>query len=548
LEAGAVVDRLARTVGAVERRETHGSWVLLTRTRAFKIKKPVVMAFLDYGTLARRREMCRAEVELNRRTAPGIYLGVRAIVAEGEHVTLAPEQAPGAIEYAVEMRRFPEEATLAAALAAGTVTGEDAERVGERIAAFHAHCDPVEPGTGAEAVKRSLDDDFASLGSLLSGDETLAPELVAAERCAAGFLGARWAELDARAGAGRVRDGHGDLRAEHVLLGPEGTLVDAIEFDPGLRRIDVGLDLAFLVMDLNAAGRADLARSLVRGYRDAGGDSGDDRLIAFFAAYRARVRAKVALLRARQLPADAAAAADERQRAVGLLGLGSRLLWEARQPAVIAIAGVAASGKSTLAGALGERAGRPVLSSDVVRKGLVGLAPADRAPESAYGADVSHATYRELGRLAAAEDGTVVVDATFHRRVLRDVFRAALGPAAARLLFVECRAPAAELERRVRARARDPLRVSDATAAVLRRQLADRDPLDEIPAGQHMVLRSDQPVEALVAEVEEALDVRAMRARNTSSAISTSAGNGSTSSTASSGSAAVPNTPWSTGT
>ena len=213
---------------------------------------------------------------------------------------------------------------------------------------------------------------------------------------------------------------------------------------------------------------------------------------------------------------------------------------------MIAIAGVAASGKSTLAGALAERAGRPVLSSDVVRKALVGVAPGDRAPGSAYSADVNRATYRELGRLAAAEGGTVFVDATFHRRALRDAFRSTLGSAASRLVFVECRAPAAELDRRLRARERDPRRISDATAAVLRRQLADRDPLDEVPAARHVIVRSDQPVEELAAEVEAALDLRA--ARKAASAISTSTGNGSTSSTASSGSAAVPNTSWSAGT
>jgi len=505
---GLVVDRLARAVGAVDRRETHGSWVLLTRTRAYKVKKPVVMAFLDYGTLARRREMCRAEVELNRRTAPGIYLGVRAIVAEGECVTLAREDAPDAIEYAVEMRRFRESDTLASALAAGVATAADARRIGARLARFHAGCAPVVLGGGAEAVKRSLDDDFASLSTLLADDAALARELVAAERCADGLLGARWAELDARAREGRVRDGHGDLRTEHVLLDPEVPLVDAIEFDPGLRRIDVGLDLAFLVMDLHAAGRPEMARALVDSYRDAGGDPGDDRLIAFFAAYRARVRAKVALLRARQLAAHPAAAVGAREGAAGLLRLGSRLLWEAREPAVIAIAGVSASGKSTLAGALGERAGRPVLSSDVVRKGLIGLAPGDRAPGSAYEADVTDATYRELGRRAAAEAGTVIVDATFHRRALRDAFRAALGSAASHLVFVECRAPAAELDRRLRARSRDHRRVSDATAAVLRRQLADRDPLDEVPAARHVLVRSDQPVEHLAAAVEAALDLR----------------------------------------
>ena len=108
------------------------------------------------------------------------------------------------------------------------------------------------------------------------------------------------------------------------------------------------------------------------------------------------------------------------------------------------------------------------------------------------------------------EDGKVIVDATFHRRSLRDAFRSALGTVGSRVVFVECVVPAAELERRVRARARDPHRVSDATTEILRRQLAGRDPLDEVPAHRHVVLRADQSVEALAAQVEEAVDLRAM--------------------------------------
>src|SRR5829696_3534470 len=156
LRAQAVVDRLAAALDVApgDRRETHGSWVLLTPTRAYKIKKPVTMAFLDYGSLARRREMCRAEVAVNRRGAPDLYVGVRAIVPCGDGVDLAPEDAPGAIEYAVEMRRFDEAATLAAALGAGDTTPDLIADVGRRVAAFHNASSVVTCAAGAEAVKR----------------------------------------------------------------------------------------------------------------------------------------------------------------------------------------------------------------------------------------------------------------------------------------------------------------------------------------------------------------------------------------------------------
>ena len=202
------------------------------------------MAFLDYGTLERRREMCRRRGAVNRRAAPDVYLGVRAIVSREDGVALAAEDAPDAIEYAVEMRRFDEAATLAAALETGEATAGAPH--GRR--APHRRLPRGVPGGrdvrrrgGGEALHRrrlrhAVD---AAAATTPPGPATWSRR----ERFAAGFLGARWGELDGRARDGHARDGHGDLRAEHVLLGAEPALVDAIEFDPGLRRIDVGLDL-----------------------------------------------------------------------------------------------------------------------------------------------------------------------------------------------------------------------------------------------------------------------------------------------------------------
>jgi aminoglycoside phosphotransferase family enzyme/predicted kinase len=488
----------------IETRETHGSWVLLTDDRAFKIKKPVVLPFLDYGSLARRREMCLAEVEVNRRAAPATYLGVRAVVSRDGRLALAGADARGAIEYAVEMRRFAEDETLAARIARGEVTAAAIANVGEHLAAFHRDCRVVPDAANAEPVKRTVDDNFASLHSLLADDPASRERLVAAERFAAAFLGSRWTELEARGARGCVRDGHGDLRAEHVVLDRGLELVDAIEFDPELRRIDVGMDLAFLVMDLVAAGRTEHARTLVAAYRSAGGDPGDDSLIAFFAAYRAQVRAKVALLRQRQSIEPVAA----RSEADALLGLAERFAWAARQPFTLAVAGVAASGKTTLADALAKASGAPSISSDVVRKRMLGLKPSDRAPATAYTVEMNAETYREIGRLTAQEKDAVIADATFRARRDRDEFRAALGSASKDTVFVECRVPARVLEARARAREAAPVRVSDATADVVLRQLATFEPLDEVPAGGHLTVRSDQPVDGLVGEIAEALDRR----------------------------------------
>lgn len=483
-----------RLAGDAELRATHISWVFVARERAYKVKKPVRLAYVDYATLARRRSMCRAEVALNGRLAPDVYLGVRSLVpAEGGGLRLAEEEDPAAVEYAVEMRRFDESHTLAARLAAGTAGESEVTALGGVLARFHATAVPVTAGGGAERVKRSLDDDFASLEAV--AEPALRHELSEDERFTAALLQGRWDQLERRAAAGLVRDGHGDLRLEHVLLEREIEVVDCVEFDPALRRIDVAEDLAFLVMELHAAARPELAVALVDAYRAAGGHPGDDALLAFFAAYRAQVRAKVALTRAFQPDADLRARTVE---AAALLRLGRRLQWAATGPRVIVVGGVAAAGKTTVADALAERSGFARVSSDIVRKQRAGLDPTRRAPAALYEDGWSRETYTAMAeRARALAAGGVIVDATFRRRADRDAFFAALGwdvPA----LVVECRAPLHVLERRAIARELAPRNMSDADRAIVLAQAGTFEPLDEIPAVDHVVVRTDRPVPVVV--------------------------------------------------
>jgi hypothetical protein len=351
---------------AVELRETHISWVLLAGDAAYKVKKPLTLPFLDYGSLERRRHFCHEEVALNARLAPGIYRGVRAVVAAGGGLRIAEEAHPSAIEYAVAMRRYDERATLAQKLDHGTTSPDELRDVGRRIAAFHAAAAvPARPERSVASLEAMLRENFATLRELgVDADETHA--------LTRAFLEGRRDELVARARRGLVRDGHGDLRAEHVLLARGIEIVDCVEFDAALREIDTGLDLGFLSMDVMRRDRS-LATALVDGYRKAGGEPGDDVLLAFFAAQRALIRAKVALIRAQQV--DSADAARRRAHAAALLALAARLGWEIRLGRLAAVCGPAASGKTTLAAALAARSGAHVVSSDVLRKRLLGLAP-----------------------------------------------------------------------------------------------------------------------------------------------------------------------------
>ena len=487
---------------SVELRETHISWVFLAGETAYKVKKPLRLPFVDYGTLERRRTCCGAELRLNGRFSSGIYRRVVALVPRGiDGLAVASAHDPRAVEYAVAMARYDESMTLAARLADGRAVEADLVAVGAAIAGFHASA-PIEPGESAERLAAVVEETLTTLAAAGAPARRLAH---LARFCRAA-LAATGPELAQRAAAGLVRDGHGDLRAEHVLLGADVQTVDGVEFDRDLRVADVGYDLAFLLMDV-ARRDDDLASALLRGYRAAGGDPGGDTLLAFLCAVRALIRAKVDFLRAAQLTG---AAADERAaRAIELFTVAERFAWRARLPRVVCVTGRAASGKSTVADALGAAAGRTVLSSDRIRKLRAGIDPYERAAPSAYGDGESRAVYMELARRATAaarRDGGAIVDATFRRAADADAF-AATSPAAAAAAWLVCEAPAAVLLDRARER-RFHRSVSDAGADIVAAELATYRGPFLAPAPPLARLDTTQPTAALLEHLAGMLDER----------------------------------------
>ena len=497
----------------VEVRETHISWVFLAGELAYKLKKPLVLDFVDYGTGARRREMCVAEVRLNRRLAPDLYLGVRGVAPTADGFELTGDDDPRAIDFVVEMRRYDESQTLSARLERGELHPRDVVEVGRVLARFHENAARVSPARAPVlAAERRFERNLHELlGDVEQRSEIERVESL--ERFAHAFVTAHAQTLAIRAGRGQVREGHGDLRAEHVLLGDRVRIVDCVEFDPALRELDVADDLAFLVFDLAARGGERFGAILVQAYRDAGGDPGPDALIAFYAAYRALVRAKVALVRGAQLPGTTAEHGRQSAHARDLIALAERFAWGARRPLVIVVCGVPASGKSHLARALAELSGLPHLSSDVIRKRLAGLGNTARAPDETYRAEWNERTYAELGRRtsdALAGGGGAIVDATFRHRADRRAFTAALG-ASPPIVFIECQAPLAVLAHRAADRERTRDRVSDAGLAVVLREQSSWEPLDEVPANALLTLRTDRPVEQTTGDVLALLDRRLVK-------------------------------------
>jgi aminoglycoside phosphotransferase family enzyme/predicted kinase len=489
--------------------ETHASWVFVAGDRAYKVKKPVALGFLDYRTLAQRHASCREEVRVNRELARDIYLGVRSIVPAEGGFRLARDGTPGAVEYAVEMRRFDEADSFAGLIAAGSLTRAEVIALARLLARFHRRA-PVVRDWRPERVLAMWQKNLRELKRAPHPAEWPIDDLAG---FADAFVRAHAAEIAHRAKLGLARDGHGDLRCEHVLSGPTIRVVDRIEFDPALRRTDVACDLAFLTMDLEAHGQRWAANALLAAYRQAGLDPGGAALLSFYAAYRALVRTKVALLSVGD--ARGRTHSEAPTEASRLWSLAECLCWRARSPLAVVICGPAASGKSALAAELSRRSGMPIISSDVVRKQLAGLAAEERARPKHYRPEFTRRTYEALGREAVTalhRDGAVIVDATCRSHSERSLVLGPLWRAGACPILVRCEVPLELALERARHRMSDPHRTSDATPEIAREQFAGFEEINEDREGAVLRLDATQAIEKQLAAVQRGAD-RTLRAR-----------------------------------
>ncbi len=405
--------------------ETHISFVFLAGARAYKVKKPVATDFLDFSTRERREWFCRQEVELNAALASGVYRGVVPIRRRDGSLHLGG--AGEIVEHAVEMERLPGNLMLDVLLDRGHLDNAMLRDLAARLVSFHAHArrgSEVDACASPAAVRALLEANFAATDDL-AGEGPTHPvtsdvhDLV--EAWALHFLHEHEETLAARVRDGRACDGHGDLHAGNICFRDvrEGGLViyDRLEFDPRLRCGDVGLDLAFLLMDLDRRAWRGASDFLLREYVTRSGDVGLVDVIDVYKAYRAWVRGKVAALRAAQTRGEARARA--RADAVGYFNLAAGY---AVPPSLVLLCGLPGCGKSTVAAALAPNLECVVVNSDHVRKRLAGVPPGESrraAPDAGiYCAEMTEATYRTM--LAEARDvlhrgRSVIVDAGFRR-------------------------------------------------------------------------------------------------------------------------------------
>jgi aminoglycoside phosphotransferase family enzyme/predicted kinase len=449
----------------VEHRETHISRLFFAGDRVVKIKRPVMYGFADLRTLDRRRQSCLDDIRLNRLLSDDIYLGALPITRAGTGLRLGGDGAP--VEWATVMRRLPESAMLDVLLERGARPERLAERLAARLIPFHqgaAAC-PGEPARQAVDAERIVRENLDEIAAFTTG-AVFPLEFALIRRCVLGFLERAPDAILRRAEAGWIREGHGDLKCEHVVLDPPGSLqvYDAVEFSLAIRCADVASDLAFLLLDLERLGAGDVAQDLVRSYRAAGINLPDD-MLTLYRIHRALVRVKVAALTIEH--ATAPPSLESHLAVAQWLHVAASSALRAA-PMAIAMTGFSGSGKSVVARAIAQALGTPLLSTDAIRHEEAGAG--DR-----YTPEQRLANYRRLmeqARQALATGSAVVLDGAFLRSEERALAAELARETGAPLVFVEVIADPDVVDRRIRARSRGEAAAfaSEATAGVLAAQ------------------------------------------------------------------------------
>ena len=484
--------------------ETHISCVFLTDTLVYKLKKPVHFEFVDFSTLAARHAACLAEVRLNRRLAPDVYLGVLPIT-EADKGTLALNGAGRPVEWVVEMRRLPSERTLEVLLRAGTSTVGDMESLALLLGNFYAQAQPVpiEEAAYRQEIERHVRANRADLTAVAPPEDL--PDVRRAHAAQLQFLLLQPEAFDARVRARRVIDGHGDLRPEHICLTEPPVIFDCLEFDSQLRRVDVADELSFLTMECRRLGAADLGASLREACLARCGDDPPAELLAFYESYRACVRAKVAVLRARQLSdAQRSVAWSEAAEYLRLAVAAAR---EFAGPLLLVVGGLMGSGKTTLAAALADQLGCEALHTDAIRRELFGASPeAAEFDAGVYTPENRQRVYRELFDRSVAllrGSASVVIDGTF---LAADTLRSAIAAADAAhatRLVIRCRCPDTTARGRIAARQAVGKSLSEARPELFDRQRAEAQ--DIPPDVPHILIDTTREITEQVAAVIERL-------------------------------------------
>ena len=463
--------------------ETHISWVLLAGEFAYKIKRPVGLAFVDQRSLERRYFLCQEELRLNRRFAPQLYLEVVGVTQRNGEAQIGGEGP--AIEYAVRMLRFDRSQELDRLLASGGIDPAELERFGYRMAELQSELprtsltDPWgQPGAVQDLILKNFEETLRAAGPIGSGREIEALRAPLLRK-----LDSTRRSLQQRREAGFVREGHGDLHARNIArIDGELLAFDCVEFEPSFRWIDVADEASLLLMDLEARGSPLHAHAFWDGYLQQSGDYGGHRVLDLYKAHRALVRAKVAALTIARSEASEDQALLEEHRA---LLRRAHLALAPRKVLLLLIAGVSGSGKSWLARRLAPALQMTHVRSDVERKRLGCLELTERSSsdlgQNLYSPAMTDAVYARLRECAGAilsGGHSALIDATFSMRAMRQRFVTLAARLGIRVGMIQCKAALPILRARLAERRRAGQDASEADDRVLDWQLQRLEPVE----------------------------------------------------------------------
>ena len=393
--------------------ETHISWVLLGEDTVYKIKKPVDFGFLDYTTLEKRRFYCEKEIELNRRLAEEIYLGVSEITEDNGSIAI--DGSGTTIDYAVKMKRMPQDRMMDVLIENGQIKSSYIVALAKKIANFHMKAqtnDYISQFGSVEANKFNTDENFEQTRDAI-GEFITQFQYDAIKDYTDRFYVEKKDLFERRIKERKIRDCHGDLYSRNICIVDEKKIYvyDCIEFNERFRYSDVASDVAFLLMDLENYSRYDLSELFFREYVEFSKDLDLEKIVGFFKIYRAYVRGKIAFFQ------------NNREEANRYFDLAFGYLPSECKPKVVVLSGLTGSGKSTVAKELQKKADFVVISSDEIRKQLAGMDIYDKDlsdyKKGIYSEEMTQKVYGEIVNRAyelVREGKNVVLDATFIKK------------------------------------------------------------------------------------------------------------------------------------
>jgi uncharacterized protein len=464
--------------------QTHVSFLFITDSFVYKVKKPVDFGFLNFSTVDRRRFYCNEEVRLNRRLCPDVYLGVVEVRESAQGAAFLGKGK--VIDYAVKMKRLPEDRMLDRMLAEERVTAEDIRNIAKAIGCFHLNADrgkTIDEYGKSAIIRKNWEENLRGSSEFVNISLTK-KDLELITKWVDTFMAANEALFAERVSHGFIRDCDGDIHLENICLTTPLCIFDCIEFDDRFRYGDTAADIAFFLMDLDYHGKSIFADAFIDEYAAITKDSGFMRLLDFYKIYRAVIRGKVESLKLLDQNITDSDKISARNKASKYFRLARGYVLRQGMPKVLIITcGLMGSGKSAISSALAFELGFEVISSDAVRKELAEM-PRDRRGSDDYGTgmytrEFNESTYLEL--LSRSEKflkagKSVIVDATFRRKSDRLLFCCLADRTGIPFYIIQVSCPEDLVKQRLDERSRNPSELSDGRWELFYRQKEEFEP------------------------------------------------------------------------